>query len=62
LQGAPDGNLILVLAKEYGQSPETVEQWDAYWFERAAVELRGRAIYDEKRERIRRQNESRLKR
>jgi len=39
-----------VLAKEYGQSPEVVENWDEYWFERAAVELHGRSIYERRRD------------
>lgn len=33
--------MILALAKEYGQSPETVENWDEYWLERAALKIVG---------------------
>ena len=41
---APDGNLILIVAKEYGQSPQDVENWDSYWFERAAVKAHGEGL------------------
>lgn len=38
--------MILVLAKEYGQSPQDVENWDVYWFERAALKLEGESIHN----------------
>jgi hypothetical protein len=31
---------VLVIAKEYGTSPQEVEQWDLYWFNRAVLKLR----------------------
>ena len=49
--GPPDGNLILVIAETYGRSPEEVEHWDAYWFERAVAKLRGQTIHDQKKSR-----------
>jgi hypothetical protein len=41
--------MILILAKEYGQSPQAVEEWDEYWFNRAVVDLQGRAQDDARR-------------
>ena len=46
---APDGYLILKLAERYGQSPADVENWDEYWFERAAVEMEGESIHYSKK-------------
>ncbi len=31
--------MILLLAEKYGQSPGDVENWDEFWFARAAVKL-----------------------
>lgn len=39
---------MLVLAKEYGRPPEEVEQWDAYWFERAVLLLEGESLRDKR--------------
>jgi hypothetical protein len=50
--------MVLTLAKEYGRPPEEVEDWDAYWFNRAAVKLRGENIHHE-REAARREKENR---
>lgn len=38
--------MILVLAKEYGQSPQDVENWDTYWLERAALKIEGESIHN----------------
>jgi hypothetical protein len=35
---------VLVLAKEFGQPPEAVEKWDAYWFNRAVEYLAGESL------------------
>lgn len=37
----PDGYPILVLAERFGRSPEEVENWDLYWFNRAIEWLEG---------------------
>lgn len=34
-----------MLADRFGRSPEEVENWDAYWFNRAGEFLEGEAIY-----------------
>jgi len=46
---APDENLILSVAKEYGQSPGDVENWESVWFERAVVKMHGEGIDAERR-------------
>lgn len=42
---APDGYLVLKLAKEYGRPPEEVENWDAFWFNRAADLMDGENLH-----------------
>jgi hypothetical protein len=43
---------ILVLAKEYGQSPGDIEQnWEPWWRNRALIELQAQGILAERRER-----------
>lgn len=41
----PDGFNILRLAKEYGQAPQDVENWEEWWLLRAVELLDGEAIY-----------------
>jgi hypothetical protein len=41
--------MVLTLAEKYGRPPEEVEQWDAYWFERAAEFAQGEAMYMNKK-------------
>ena len=41
--------MVLQLAEKYGRPPEEVENWDVYWFERAAVLLEGESIDSERR-------------
>lgn len=44
------GNLILAIAKEYGQSPDQVEtEWSAYWVNRAALKLEAESIDSQRR-------------
>jgi hypothetical protein len=38
--------MILLLAKEYGQAPQDVEDWDQYWLERAALKIEGESIHN----------------
>lgn len=45
----PDGNLVLQLAEKYGRSPEEVETWDSYWFDRASILLEAEAIDSRRR-------------
>jgi hypothetical protein len=43
------GNLILEIAKEYGQSPDDVEsKWSLYWFNRAVLKLKAESINRQK--------------
>jgi hypothetical protein len=42
---------ILVLAKEYGQSPGDIEQnWEPFWRNRAIIELQAQGILNQRRE------------
>jgi hypothetical protein len=42
---------ILVLAKEYGQSPGEIEQnWEPFWLNRALIELQAQGILNQRRE------------
>jgi hypothetical protein len=47
------GNLILVLAEKYGQSPAEVENWEPYWLNRAALRLEVEYELDRRREKKR---------
>ncbi len=40
----PDGYLVLKLAKEYGQAPQDVENWDEYWTQRAIELMDGESM------------------
>jgi hypothetical protein len=37
--------MVLKLAKEYGQAPQDVEQWDEYWVLRAIELMDGESLY-----------------
>lgn len=41
---------MLRIAREYGRSPEEVENWDPYWFNRANTWLEGEAVADQQEE------------
>jgi hypothetical protein len=47
---------VLRLAKEYGRSPEEVENWDPYWFNRANTWLEGEAIADQQEQEARKRS------
>jgi hypothetical protein len=40
---------VLQLAEKYGRSPEEVESWDSFWFDRAAVALEAESIDSQRR-------------
>lgn len=41
----PDGYMVLKLAKEYGQAPQDVEQWDEWWTVRAIELMDGEGLH-----------------
>jgi len=41
--------MILALAKEYGQAPQEVENWDAFWLHRAWTLMRAESIDADRR-------------
>ncbi|MEO8650603.1 MAG: hypothetical protein ABI539_15680 [Acidobacteriota bacterium] len=44
---------MLKLAERYGQSPETVENWDEHWYSRACELAAGESLHEAEREKER---------
>lgn len=45
--------MVLALAEKYGQSPESVEKWDGYWFNRARTLMIAESMDTERRTKAR---------